>query len=543
MDQSNVFMGMNGFTWWVGVVENRKDPLNVGRCQIRVFGWHTEDKNLIPTADLPWALPILPINNSKTFNTPVEGDWVIGFFFDGPLGQAPVYFGVFPGIPTPSYVNNPQKGFFDPRTTLDLLNAPNTPIVSTSSDGSGTVVKNQPAERNPNPSTVGIPNTNSLAVNDLNNPPPSIAARYLNATEGIPGPESKSVSTSIAGAAQGAAAATEGTTQDLNSLVPDASSLASSIQMAPGGLSKLLGQSINLASGLAGDDPATQQKVQEAKEKLAQQDVDKQLNDALKASQEAQKKATASLNESLNSLGDKASKIAGNISNKMSSLSPGKLTTKTPVILDVGDKAAVSQSASSFEISLYKNIKDENLIYTGKDPIIWDRTNRERLRRKLSSLDAIGYPRPPEDPPKTVSSTPKADLGAVAPGTAVNTYAPNKIPNEVPLDKTGSTLDNSVENTVVLTSEFIDKIVATSYRLVNNMTTNDDLINFTNYYQTSLRSIAKKIDQVETALNEAKKDTTPVKDLEKKTDDLLGTNSELQKLYTAKRNEIKARGS
>jgi phage baseplate assembly protein gpV len=123
MDQSTVYMGLNGFTWWIGVVENRNDPLNLCRCQIRVFGWHTADKNLIPTGDLPWAHPVFPVNSSDESKTPVEGDWVLGFFFDGPLGQAPAYLGVVPAIPT-AYKNNQQKGFNDPRTNQELENAP-----------------------------------------------------------------------------------------------------------------------------------------------------------------------------------------------------------------------------------------------------------------------------------------------------------------------------------------------------------------------------------------------------------------------------------
>jgi hypothetical protein len=123
MDQTTVFTGMNGFTWWIGVVENRNDPLNMCRCQIRIFGWHTADKNLIPTADLPWAQPVLPTNTSNESKTPLEGDWVFGFFFDGPMGQAPVYLGVMPAIPV-AYENNPQKGFNDPRTNEQLQNAP-----------------------------------------------------------------------------------------------------------------------------------------------------------------------------------------------------------------------------------------------------------------------------------------------------------------------------------------------------------------------------------------------------------------------------------
>ena len=37
----NNFIGLSGFVWWVGVVEDVKDPLASGRARIRIFGWHT----------------------------------------------------------------------------------------------------------------------------------------------------------------------------------------------------------------------------------------------------------------------------------------------------------------------------------------------------------------------------------------------------------------------------------------------------------------------------------------------------------------------
>ena len=92
------FAGLNGFVWWVGVVVNNADPLTIGRCQVRIFGWHTQNKALIPDADLPWAHPMFAINNSKT-NTPLElNSWVMGFFMDGESGQFPVMMGFLPGI-------------------------------------------------------------------------------------------------------------------------------------------------------------------------------------------------------------------------------------------------------------------------------------------------------------------------------------------------------------------------------------------------------------------------------------------------------------
>jgi hypothetical protein len=99
------FLGKDGFIWWVGVVENRMDPLGLGRCQVRIFGWHTDGsektKLEMPVEDLPWATPILPLNNSRTFSSPELGDWVVGFFFDGMSGQFPVMMGVLPGYTAP----------------------------------------------------------------------------------------------------------------------------------------------------------------------------------------------------------------------------------------------------------------------------------------------------------------------------------------------------------------------------------------------------------------------------------------------------------
>ena len=42
------FIGLEGFIWWIGVVEDRHDPEQLGRVRVRCFGWHTEDKNKIP---------------------------------------------------------------------------------------------------------------------------------------------------------------------------------------------------------------------------------------------------------------------------------------------------------------------------------------------------------------------------------------------------------------------------------------------------------------------------------------------------------------
>jgi len=103
------FIGKDGFIWWMGVVENRVDPLNLGRCQIRIFGWHTGNKQQLPTEGLPWALPMNSPNSTMTAAAPLVGDYAFGFFSDGMSGQAPMIIGVFPGIPVNGA--NPSLGF------------------------------------------------------------------------------------------------------------------------------------------------------------------------------------------------------------------------------------------------------------------------------------------------------------------------------------------------------------------------------------------------------------------------------------------------
>ena len=91
-------IGMNNFVWWTGVVEARNDPLGLGRCQVRIFGYHTDNKALLPTSDLPWAQPMYPVNAPNTFGKPRLGDWVVGFFMDGDSAQFPVMMGILPGL-------------------------------------------------------------------------------------------------------------------------------------------------------------------------------------------------------------------------------------------------------------------------------------------------------------------------------------------------------------------------------------------------------------------------------------------------------------
>jgi hypothetical protein len=113
----NYFMGLDGFVWFIGVVENRNDPAKLGRVQVRCLGYHTEDLNDIPSADLPWAHVMHPVTDPSMQglgNTPsflVEGSWVVGFFRDANEKQQPIIMGSLPG--NPQTEADISKGFSD----------------------------------------------------------------------------------------------------------------------------------------------------------------------------------------------------------------------------------------------------------------------------------------------------------------------------------------------------------------------------------------------------------------------------------------------
>lgn len=114
----NASQSIRNPTYFVGVVEDRNDPLNLGRVRVRCFGIHTEDKAAIPTNDLPWAMPIMPFHSASISGVgvsptgPVEGTWVFGMFIDGQELQQPIIMGTMVG--TSSEKKADTLGFKDP---------------------------------------------------------------------------------------------------------------------------------------------------------------------------------------------------------------------------------------------------------------------------------------------------------------------------------------------------------------------------------------------------------------------------------------------
>jgi len=117
------FMGKDGFSWFVGVVEDRNDPAQLGRVRVRVLGRHSDDLTQVKTIDLPWAHVMHPVTDPSMQglgHTPsfiTEGSWVVGFFRDTEA-QQPVIMGTLPG--NPDSAANSSSGFNDPRSDDSL---------------------------------------------------------------------------------------------------------------------------------------------------------------------------------------------------------------------------------------------------------------------------------------------------------------------------------------------------------------------------------------------------------------------------------------
>jgi GH24 family phage-related lysozyme (muramidase) len=130
---------MNNQSFYLGVVEDRDDPLMLGRVRVRILGLHTHDKSLLPTADLPWAYKIQQTTSgaiSGIGHAPVgvmEGTWVAVQFID-PDQQMPFVVGTLGGIPPTSVP--PLESFELINGTANVTATDGTPVTS----GDGTPV-------------------------------------------------------------------------------------------------------------------------------------------------------------------------------------------------------------------------------------------------------------------------------------------------------------------------------------------------------------------------------------------------------------------
>lgn len=119
--------GIQSFTQlrhFVGVVEDRNDPQELGRVKVRVYSVHSENNQDVKNEHLPWAMVLNPITSasmSGVGRSPtgmVEGTWVFGVFLDEGEYQMPLVMGTLVG--NPSETANKDRGFNDPNEVYPL---------------------------------------------------------------------------------------------------------------------------------------------------------------------------------------------------------------------------------------------------------------------------------------------------------------------------------------------------------------------------------------------------------------------------------------
>lgn len=170
--ENNIF-AKDGFYWWIGVVEDRMDPLKIGRCRVRILGYHLDNKQVLPTTDLPWAIPLQPITSAaisgkgSTPVGPLEGTWVIGFFADGQDCQQPVIMGTMGGYP-------PQGSACQGNAKVEQQDQPGV-----LTDNNGNVINDQ--NGNPMMATSSTANTAATSSNSISGTLPPLTQQQVQA--------------------------------------------------------------------------------------------------------------------------------------------------------------------------------------------------------------------------------------------------------------------------------------------------------------------------------------------------------------------------
>ena len=120
-------IGDDGFPWWIGQIEGTydDDTVNKGgyRYKVRIVGDHPGSKDILPTAALPWAtvmmpvnVPFMPGNIAGACAQLIEGCYVVGFYIDEDK-QKPIILGSIgqtPGATKIVYTPGPDRNAFIP---------------------------------------------------------------------------------------------------------------------------------------------------------------------------------------------------------------------------------------------------------------------------------------------------------------------------------------------------------------------------------------------------------------------------------------------
>ena len=227
------FLGRDGYTWWVGEIEDVKDPSEIGRVKVRILGWYTGNNDgqaylkEVPTSILPWATVLLPCDQpqTKSSGTTTElqpGAWVLGFFLDGEEAQLPCVLGAFRG-----FQQNESKAkttIADPAVAIELDT--NTPQKKTLQDQLS-------EDGNPFPKTPQSPATPEGGIEESRGAGINAAEMRVpgNAVSNPikPPVNMQSVADGVAGPAG------NGFATDMNRMLTELGEMASSMSSGPGG--------------------------------------------------------------------------------------------------------------------------------------------------------------------------------------------------------------------------------------------------------------------------------------------------------------------
>jgi uncharacterized protein YoxC len=140
------FLGAD-FNWWIGQIaedstwrdnilpgkfENKDQIVGWGRrYKVRIIGLHDQESTILPSEQLPWAQVMYPVtagggqSGSSATSALRQGNFVFGFFLDGPDQQVPVIMGVLGNnAQTQLGVKTGDKGFV-PLTGYNRVDDPN----------------------------------------------------------------------------------------------------------------------------------------------------------------------------------------------------------------------------------------------------------------------------------------------------------------------------------------------------------------------------------------------------------------------------------
>lgn len=102
--------------WFIGIVKDIQDPLELGRVRVRIYGVHPDKTPDAEDDDLPWAQVLVPVTEggSSGIGTNIGikvQSQVYGIFLDGKDSQLPLVLGSIPKYEKPISTNylNPSS--------------------------------------------------------------------------------------------------------------------------------------------------------------------------------------------------------------------------------------------------------------------------------------------------------------------------------------------------------------------------------------------------------------------------------------------------